>query len=120
MEQSDMDWWVSAFPADWEMYFEEYHNGLWWLRTQELVGKLFTIGGIILYSDKTVVLRGMQCYPVYSEYHLLQTVLMHNCWQLLVFACVCMYWNVTMHCCIWQCHWPTFTTTDAIPTLGGC
>jgi hypothetical protein len=87
MEQSDMDWWVSAFPADWDLYFEEYHNGLWWLRTQELVGKLYTIGGIILYSDKTVVLRGMQCYPVYSKLKCMQHVFIGNNTKLHVLAC---------------------------------
>jgi hypothetical protein len=87
MDQADMDWWVAAFPKDWDLYFEEYHNGLWWLRTQELVGKLFTIGGIILYSDKTVVLRGVQCYPVYSECICLKNGFVQNCLHVMVFAC---------------------------------
>ena len=41
--------------------------GMWMHQAQELVGETCTVGGILLYSDKTSILNNQMCYPVYSK-----------------------------------------------------
>ena len=51
--------------------------GMWMHQAQELVGETCTVGGILLYSDKTSILNNQMCYPVYSKSHMLQTCFKH-------------------------------------------
>ena len=50
-----------------ERKVSDMHTGLWMQRAQAIVGGKKTAIGVVLYSDKTHALQGMQCYPVYSE-----------------------------------------------------
>ena len=51
-----------------ESIFSYMHTGIWMQQAQIIVGDTKTPIGIVLYSDKTHVLQGMQCYPLYCEY----------------------------------------------------
>eukprot|EP00961_Rhodomonas_salina_P170095 2292625-Rhodomonas_salina.1 len=46
-----------------ERKVSDMHTGLWMQRAQALVGGKKTAIGIVMYSDKTHALQGMQCYP---------------------------------------------------------
>ena len=60
--------WEGAHPEDFARVFEEFFEGVWWDMVQEKIGKTFTVGGIIFYSDSTNILSHMSAYPIYSKY----------------------------------------------------
>jgi hypothetical protein len=82
MSKEDFDWWKGTFPEDFERFFDEFNSGMWWQKTQQQLGNLYTVGGLIFYSDETFVHRKMSCYPVYSKY-------LHICNVLCVFVQFC-------------------------------
>jgi hypothetical protein len=41
--------------------------GLWMQMAQAVAGPSKTVIGIVAYSDKTGVLQGLSCYPVYCN-----------------------------------------------------
>ena len=53
---------------DSERMFGDMHTGVWMQKARLVVGETQTPIGIVLYSDKTHALQGMQVYPLYSEF----------------------------------------------------
>lgn len=51
-----------------ERMFGDMHTGVWMQKARLVVGDTQTPIGIVLYSDKTHALQGMQVYPLYSKF----------------------------------------------------
>ena len=65
-----------------ERVFSDMHTGVWMQKAHIVAGEDKTPVGIILYSDKTHVLQGMSCYPLYSK--LLCVFFLYSCCILVV------------------------------------
>ena len=61
-----------------ERVFGDMHTGLWMQKAQMEIGNDKTPIGVVLYSDKTHALQGMQCYPLYSKCILILTCIIVN------------------------------------------
>ena len=59
--------WREKYPEDWTRVFSEFHSGVLWPMLQETIGVEYTAGMIILYTDKTNVLKHLSCWPIYSK-----------------------------------------------------
>ena len=83
--------------------------GIWMHQAQEVCGPDCTVGGILIYSDKTTIMNNQMCYPIYSK------------WCLPKHACTCAEHVVA--CFKWllsfQWQWATHTKIFWTPIMGG-
>ena len=58
---------MDANDPDSQRVFSDMHTGIWIQRAMILVGPKGTPIGLIIYSDKTHALQGVQVYPLYCK-----------------------------------------------------